>query len=227
MSLRSGRQSRLQADPGSGPQSSPWSGLAVAALLAVPLIGLQAMDAASRAALRYERDAVLHGEWWRLLTAHGVHLGGVHLWMNVTALLLCATLAPDAFRWRALPGLMGRLLWLGWAVGVGLLLAAPQVPDYVGLSGVLYGLYLWTLWPSARRGDPTALLTLIGLLGWGGWQALSGPLPMENDAIGGHVVTQAHLYGLVGGVMGLVAQARWQRRSWPAPTPASSPSVNA
>src|SRR5260370_24663615 len=46
--------------------------------------------------LRYDRSAIAGGGWWRLLTAHIVHLDGHHLVLNGLGLVLMLSLvAPD------------------------------------------------------------------------------------------------------------------------------------
>lgn len=177
--------------------------VALAAALTVPLLALQASGSAVQHALRYERAAVLGGQLWRLFTAHALHLGWTHLLLNATGLLLCAALAPQAFQPRRLPQLLGCLAVLALAVSLGLLCFSPGLAHYVGLSGVLYGLFLWALAPLARTGDPAALLTLAGLLLWTAWQGLAGPLASEEAAIGGRIIVEAHGYGLAGAILGL------------------------
>ena len=49
-----------------------------------------------RLALRYEREAVLQGEYWRLLTGHLVHGTWLHLLLNGAGLGLVAALFPTA-----------------------------------------------------------------------------------------------------------------------------------
>ena len=41
---------------------------------------------------RYDREALESGELWRLVTAHLVHLGWGHLWLNLAALVMMAVL---------------------------------------------------------------------------------------------------------------------------------------
>lgn len=181
-------------------------GVGVAVALAVPMIALQAIGPA-RFALGHEPAAIAAGEVWRMIGAHVVHLGWAHLATNLAGLLLCAALAPEAFTRRALPRLMARLTWLALAVSTGLMLGSPEVAHYVGLSGVLYGLFLWTLGPRAWHGDAAARVTLAGMLGWAIWQCVAGPLAMEESAIGGRIVAVAHLYGLAGGAAGWLVEA--------------------
>ena len=72
----------------------------VLGLLAASVAVAGAGDLAATA-LRYEREALRHGQWWRLLTAHLVHLGWAHLAMNALALVLLARLLGPAQIGRA------------------------------------------------------------------------------------------------------------------------------
>src|SRR5688572_31528312 len=58
--------------------------LAACALLLLPEWGGEA----ARVALRYERIALAAGEWWRLLSAHVVHLDLEHAVLNALGLVL-------------------------------------------------------------------------------------------------------------------------------------------
>src|ERR1700745_2647345 len=65
--------------------------LGCALLLAPELAG-----AGGRLLLRYDRDAIIDGQWWRLLTAHVVHLDLEHATLNGLGLaLLWALFARD------------------------------------------------------------------------------------------------------------------------------------
>lgn len=194
--------------------------LSVAAAMGLTMLALQGAGPELRLALRHEPAALAAGDLWRLLSAHAVHLSWSHLATNLAGLLLCAALAPQAFQPRSLPRLLARLAWLAVAVSLGLLVGPPEVAHYVGLSGVLYGLFLWTLAPAAWRGDPAARFTLTGMLGWALWQSLAGPIAAEEAAIGGRIVAAAHLYGLAGGAIGLLVEAGARRAT--SASPASS-----
>lgn len=146
--------------------------------LAAALLLLQAGGGAARDALRFSRQAIEHGEWWRLFSAHFVHLGWAHAALNALGVLLCCALASQLFN---------RHVWLktaGLALGVGALLwwCSPEVSAYVGLSGVLYGLFVLGLLPQAWRGDRLAALALLATAGWMLWQWGVGP-SAAKDAI--------------------------------------------
>lgn len=172
--------------------SAPHAPLWRAVLLAVLLVLLQAGAAQGQAALRLDAAALAQGQWWRLLTAHFVHLGWVHTLLNALGVMLCWALAPQLFD-RALPWRVA-----GLALGTGLCLWAftPQVLPYVGLSGVLYGLFVWGLLPPlVHRRDPVAALALALVIGWMLWQWAMGAPAAEAALLGGRVVSEAHLFG--------------------------------
>ena len=85
--------------------------------------------------LRYDRGAIAAGGWWRLLTAHVVHLDAHHLILNELGLVLVWALFAadyDAVEWCAIV-LAGAL-----AISCGLWWLSPRVAWYVGASGVLH-----------------------------------------------------------------------------------------
>lgn len=171
--------------------------------LAALLLSLRALGDGAYLALRLDRAAAGH-EVWRLVTAHFVHLGWAHALLNACGAMACLLLAPAVFDRRFWPRL------LGLAVGVGLCLAwlSPSVADYAGLSGVLYGLFAWGLLDRGLRGERMAWPALALVCAWALWQWLRGPVPAEEDLIGGSIVTAAHLYGLALGAISALASRR-------------------
>ncbi|MGB6103946.1 MAG: rhombosortase [Pusillimonas sp.] len=178
-----------------------------ALVLAGLLLLLQMAGEGVRIILRFNRQALEQGEWWRLLGAHFVHLGWAHTALNVLGVLLCCALGPQLFN---------RHIWLkaaGLALGIGALLwwLSPGVSDYVGLSGVLYGLFVFGLLPQAWRGDRLAALALAGIAAWMLWQWAAGPAVLEEKLIGGRIIGVAHLYGFCLGIAGVAIAAAWRR----------------
>ncbi|MEQ6342056.1 MAG: rhombosortase [Gammaproteobacteria bacterium] len=148
--------------------------------------------------LRYERSYILNGEIWRLFTAHFVHLGWSHLLMNLAALALIWMLFGRMLRlsaWMAvsLASMLG--------VSLGLLFFSPSIGWYVGLSGMLHGLFAAGVMASLRAGNRLEIILLLLLLGKLVWEQIYGPLPGTAEFAGGAVVTDAHLYGAVSGFM--------------------------
>jgi rhomboid family GlyGly-CTERM serine protease len=144
------------------------------------------------------------GASWRLLTAHFVHLGAAHLAANIFAATLigwsCDQLGVSArLPAAALASLAG--------VGLGLEFGPWAITWYVGLSGLLHGLFAWlclslALSPPAERSPGmrklAAALYLGGLLKV--VVALATPLGAPGW-LGIPQATPAHLYGYLGGTL--------------------------
>lgn len=149
--------------------------------------------------LAYQRVAIEHGQWWRLLSGNFVHLGTWHFAFNALSLGLWLFLYPSrltAIDW----GL--RLLVLGLGVGLGLYFFVPDVGTYVGLSGIIYGLFLLDLGREALvEADRFALLCVIFVIVRVGWEAINGAPAYESHLLGGPVVTASHFCGMAAAVL--------------------------
>ena len=180
-----------------GFQSSPRAALAAWG----PIVILSAVSGAMLllppawvAVLRYERGAVGRGEWWRLITANFLHLGVWHYLLNVASLVLLALLCPEREAWRHW---ILQVLVVAAGTCTGLYFGAPAVIFYVGLSGMIYGLFLLGLGRQALNGDRIAMLCLAFLIGRVAWEFIVGIPASEERLIGGRVVPQSHLSGMV------------------------------
>ena len=163
-------------------------GLCCAALLALTLSG-----DAGRALLRYERAGLAAGQYWRLFTAHVVHLDLRHAVLNCVGVALVWALFARDYLWRAW---LVILVSAAAAIDAGLWFANSTVEWYVGSSGVLHGVMAAGALAHLRRGERDglvlALLLAVKLL----YEHLVGALPLS----GGAVVVDAHLFGVLGGV---------------------------
>lgn len=165
-------------------------------LLALVLVLLSLLGESGRLALRYQREAVLQGEYWRLLTGHLVHGSTQHLLLNGAGLGLVAALFPHDYSWRAWLAIG---LFSALAIDVGLVFYEPQLLWYVGLSGVLHGALAagavaW--WRHESRLLALVLSVIfVGKLAWEQWH---GALPLSGNL---PVVVDAHLYGALGGAL--------------------------
>lgn len=148
--------------------------------------------------LRYQAADVKAGEIWRLLSANLVHLGWGHTLMNLLGLGLIWGLFWNCFSQRQ---------WLiitlvsGLSVSLGLLVLNPNLVWYVGLSGVLHGLFVAGALGAIRRGDRRETILLAAIVGKLLWEQSFGALPGSADMAGGPVVVDSHLYGAIGGAL--------------------------
>jgi rhomboid family GlyGly-CTERM serine protease len=139
--------------------------------------------------LRYDRSAIEAGGWWRLLTAHIVHLDLHHLVLNELGLVLMWALFAedyDLVEWCVIVS-AGAL-----AISSGLFWLSPRVSWYVGASGVLHTIMAAGC---ARH---------FAVKSWDRWiLALCLVVKLAYEQLGGHepplVVVDAHLYGAASG----------------------------
>lgn len=168
----------------------------VALLLALGLLLLPEVDGeAARQALAYERGALQQGQWWRLLTAHFVHLDLEHAVLNgLGVVLMWALFARDysPLRWLAI--YCGSAL----AVSAGLWFFSPEMRWYVGASGALHGVMIAGTLAHLRRGDLDGWILAVFIVLKLGYEQFAGPLPFAGSA---DTVVDAHLYGAVGGLL--------------------------
>jgi len=121
--------------------------------------------------------------------------------LNLSALAIMAALLDgvlDTFEWYCV-GLAAAL-----GIDVGLYFLSPEVEWYVGLSGVLHG---WLAAGALRlvlEGELLGWPLLLGVAGKVLWEQWAGPLPFSESSSGGPVVVDAHLYGALSGIVGII-----------------------
>jgi rhomboid family GlyGly-CTERM serine protease len=185
----------LNGDRGYG-----WALIGVLALLLAPELNGEA----ARTWLRYDRELLQTGEWWRLLSAHFVHLDLEHAVLNsLGVVLMWALFARDypPGRWLA--------IYLGSAlvVSAGLWYFSPQIDWYVGASGALHGVMTAGTVAHMRRGDLDGWILAIFIVLKLTFEQFSGALPFADSP---DTVVNAHLYGAIGGVV--LALIPWRPR---------------
>lgn len=149
---------------------------------------------AGRSWLSFDRAAIAEGQWWRFLTGNFVHLGWYHWFLNELGLLVLVLLCPDVLPWRIW---LRRLLWLSLGMTLNLYLFVPDLRNYVGLSGVIHGLFVLGLMPQVLRRDLIAAGCLAYLVGKIAWELYAGAPVSDEAAIGGRVAVESHLFGVV------------------------------
>lgn len=179
---------------------------AIVAISMMAMAALQAMPLAWQHALRYDRDAIAAGQWWRLLSAHFIHLNWSHLTLNLAGLGLGTWLFGSdrsPRRWLLATTMAAA------GCGLGLYWFAPSVGWCVGLSGVLHGLMVVGFGGWALAGDRWALVLLAVVVGKMTWEQLGGSMPWAASMAGGTVITAAHVWGAAGGALYLAGEAIW------------------
>lgn len=184
------------------PRLLPW--LAGFALL---LAGLGLFAEQVNPWLDYREQAILSGQWWRLLTCHLVHINLWHTGMNLSGFLLCCYFFSDIYSRGVF------LTWLASALPVSFafLFFDNISGSYVGLSGVLHGWLVLAL-VAGIRGNPWLHSLVLALVaGRLTWEQLPGyDVDYLRAYIDARVYVNAHLYGsLAGALIGVVLL--WRR----------------
>lgn len=149
---------------------------------------------------------------WRLVSAHFVHLDQRHLAINLAA----ASLLFGAGIWhQGLGATLTAAVAAMLAVDLGLLVGPWPIEWYVGMSGVLHGLFAWLALSLLLQGGDRAGRLIAAVLVAGGtvkvWLDLAHPLG-ETGWLGVPLATPAHLYGWLGGLVFALVVWRLRRR---------------
>ncbi len=160
---------------------------------------------------RFDRRLISDRHYWLLFSAHMVHLNWTHWALNMAGLGIVAFFFSSYGRlWQWLC-----VLWLSALfVSLGIYWWNPEVVTYVGLSGVLHGLFLYGALRETRHFPLSGYVLLLLLIGKLAWEFFNGAMPGSESMTRGHVVTDAHLYGAIGGVVSfaLLVLAEWLTR---------------
>ncbi|NVJ68271.1 MAG: rhombosortase [Gammaproteobacteria bacterium] len=152
--------------------------------------------------LEYNRTAVTNGQYWRFITANLVHLSPQHTLMNLASLWLITLI------FRSLININDWIYWflaLYFCNILGMHLWLPELNQYVGMSGALYGLIAACCVAEMRLKVWLSGLLLI-VVGIKIFAPQILGISSEYDSwIGGFVVDESHIIGYLQGViLGLV-----------------------
>jgi rhomboid family GlyGly-CTERM serine protease len=148
-----------------------------------------------RDALSYDRAGLQAGQWWRVLSAHFVHLDPNHALLNgMGVVLMWALFARDYSpgRWAAI------YLFSSLCISAGLWLWNPEVTYYVGASGALHGVMTAGTLAHLRRRDLDGWILAVFIVIKLGFEQFNGAMPFSDS---GTTLVDAHLYGAVGGLV--------------------------
>lgn len=152
-------------------------------------------------ALRFDRQQISEGDYWLLLSAHFVHLNWSHFVLNMSGLVLVALFFN---RYLSPASWILFTLFSALFTGLALYLFNPELYFYVGLSGVLHGLFILGAGYECRQFAKSGIVLLVLIGGKLFWEQYAGALPGSESMSGGHVVVDAHLYGAVSGLIVLL-----------------------
>jgi rhomboid family GlyGly-CTERM serine protease len=172
--------------------------LTIAIVFGGMLASLQALGEGVASVLEYQRDSILAGEYWRLLTGHFVHLGWSHMWLNAGSMMTLIVLFRQHLDARRLAVLIPPL---GVAISAAFLLFDPEIQWYRGASGLVYALIAWSLLDALSR-HPQRLVPgalLLVMLAKVGYDYTTRVAVVD---VGAPVIVEAHVYGIAAAVVG-------------------------
>jgi rhomboid family GlyGly-CTERM serine protease len=164
--------------------------IAVCVLLALTELGGQPV----REAASFDRGAISAGQWWRLLSAHFVHLDAGHALLNgLGVVLMWALFARDysPLRWAAI------YLAAALTISAGLWFLNPRLEWYVGASGALHGVMAAGTLAHLRRRDLDGWILAAFIVAKLSYEQFAGSMPFAGAA---NTIVDAHLYGAAGGL---------------------------
>lgn len=144
----------------------------------------------------FDRELIKQGDIWRLLSGHMVHLNWSHCLLNMAGLMIVACFFSTH---ASLKQWFFVLLVSACVVSAGIWWLL-DIDYYVGMSGVLHGLFLYGALREIRYFPLSGYILVCVLIAKLTWEVFYGALPGSEDMAGGRVLTEAHLFGAIGGV---------------------------
>lgn len=148
--------------------------------------------------LAWDRGAINQLQWWRLFSGHLVHSNLWHTFINLSVLIAAMLVFGKSFR----PQLWAFFfLVLCICDSLCLYFFSPWLQNYVGLSGVLYGVLALGLLAGLRIQPVLNILVLLVIAGKIVYEQLPGfDVNYLRPQIGTAVIVDAHLYGFISGI---------------------------
>lgn len=145
--------------------------------------------------MRFDRALIEQWQIWRLVTGHLTHLNWNHFMLNMTGLGIVVYFFAN---YQTTGYWMLALLYLALFCSGGLLLDG-ELNRYVGLSGVLHGLFIIGGRLEMLRFKASGIALLLLIIGKLIWEQLNGAMPGSESLTGGRIAINAHLYGAMAG----------------------------
>lgn len=147
--------------------------------------------------LVYQHQLISQGELWRTLSGHFFHTNGFHLLLNLAALILLWALHGHFY---SLKNYSMLFITSALICSAGLYFLSPDIDQYVGLSGVLHGIFIFGAVMDIRHKDNTGYLLFIGICLKIAHEQFYGASDDVSALINASVAIDAHLWGAIGGL---------------------------
>lgn len=145
----------------------------------------------------YQRELIIQGQLWRIFTGHILHTNHYHLLLNLAALILLWALHG---RFYTIKNYSALFLFCCITTSAGIFYGTPSLLQYVGLSGVLHGIFVFGALMDIASKDKTGYLLFIGVWIKIGHEQIYGASSDVSSLIEASVAVDAHLWGAIGGL---------------------------
>lgn len=145
----------------------------------------------------YNKAAIEHGELWRLLSGHLLHTNVIHLLLNISAIALLWLLHDKHYKKHIYITLF---IWCALFTSAGIYYLS-SLDYYVGLSGVLHGVFVWGACKDIESKDKSGYLLFLGVWLKVAHEQYYGASADIAKLIEANVAIDAHLYGALGGLL--------------------------
>jgi rhomboid family GlyGly-CTERM serine protease len=146
----------------------------------------------------YQRSLVTQGEVWRIFSGHFFHTNGFHFLLNAAAVVMLWALHGHFY---TIKNYLVVFIVSTIICSVGIHWFSPDIKQYVGLSGVLHGLFIWGAIEDIKAKERTGYLLLLGVILKIAHEQYYGASEDVASLIGANVAINAHLWGAIGGAL--------------------------
>ena len=179
--------------------------LPVVLIVIISLVGYL-LDGQLRGIFEYNRDLIVHQQYWRLVSAHLMHTNFNHLLLNTGGLILLWALHGEKY---SPLNIFLMFVFIGLSISIGIHVFTPELDKYVGLSGLLHGIFIWGACDDIKIGLKSGYAMIIGALIKIGHEQYHGPDAALGETINAIVAIDAHLYGVIAGFIAFMLKQAW------------------
>lgn len=147
--------------------------------------------------LVYQKNAIDNGEIWRVFTGHLFHTNLNHLLLNLAGLWLLWSLHGQYYK----PLQYVFLVLISALVTSMGIYYFSDIKQYVGLSGLLHGVFIWGAVLDIVNKLKSGYLLLIGVVAKVAHEQVYGASDDVASLIDANVAIDAHLWGAIGGIL--------------------------
>ncbi|MCK5819919.1 MAG: rhombosortase [Psychromonas sp.] len=148
--------------------------------------------------LAYYHSSIARLEVWRFFTASFCHTNFNHFLMNVIGLTITPFLFLETYQKFPLWPL---ILFNSLFIGLAIFFIDPTILSYVGLSGVLHGLFSYGVMNDIARKDKWGWILGFGIVTKVVYEQCFGAAQVTIEEINAPVLINAHLYGVIAGIL--------------------------